>query len=390
MKRLMIFAAGILTFFTLFAQVPQGFNYQAVVRNDQGELLAQQQVSIRISLQDETGAVTHYSETHSVTTSLQGVVNFVVGGGTVQSGVFTDIPWGDGNIHMKVEVDPTGGSSYTTLGVSQLQSVPYALYAANGTPGPQGPQGEQGEDGQSAYEIWLGQGNTGTVEDFLASLTGAVGPQGDQGEDGQSAYEIWLGQGNTGTVEDFLASLKGTEGPQGPQGEQGEQGPAGPQGPEGPLVAGEEGQTLRHSGTTWEASSNIYNTGTNVGIGTTSPTEKLHVEGNIRAHSLMLDKQGTPDEEPLFVVRNSEGQTVFAVYEQGVRIYVDGDPADEDKGNRSGFAIGGLTGLKDSGEEYFRVSRGYTQVMFDDQAKGNRSGFAIGGLTGLKDDEKEY
>ncbi|HQG19870.1 MAG TPA: hypothetical protein PLO02_09585, partial [Tenuifilaceae bacterium] len=188
----------------------------------------------------------------------------------------------------------------------------------------------------------------------------------------------------------FLASLKGTEGPQGPQGEQGEQGPAGPQGPEGPLVAGEEGQTLRHSGTTWEASSNIYNTGTNVGIGTTSPTEKLHVEGNIRAHSLMLDKQGTPDEEPLFVVRNSEGQTVFAVYEQGVRIYVDGDPADEDKGNRSGFAIGGLTGLKDSGEEYFRVSRGYTQVMFDDQAKGNRSGFAIGGLTGLKDDEKEY
>nr|HPI70266.1 hypothetical protein [Tenuifilaceae bacterium] len=105
MKRLMIFAAGILTFFTLFAQVPQGFNYQAVVRNDQGELLAQQQVSIRISLQDETGAVTHYSETHSVTTSLQGVVNFVVGGGTVQSGVFTDIPWGDGNIHMKVEVD---------------------------------------------------------------------------------------------------------------------------------------------------------------------------------------------------------------------------------------------------------------------------------------------
>jgi len=116
------------------------------------------------------------------------------------------------------------------------------------------------------------------------------------------------------------------------------------------------------------------------------------VEGNIRAHGMMLDKQGTPDEEPLFIVRNSDGNTVFAVYEQGVRIYVDGDPADEEKGNRSGFAIGGLTGLKDTDEEYFRVSRGYTQVLFDGQDKGNRSGFFIGGLTGFKagEDEKDY
>ena len=98
------------------------------------------------------------------------------------------------------------------------------------------------------------------------------------------------------------------------------------------------------------------------------------------------------DDQALFEVHNSEGSTVFAVYEQGVRIYVDGDPADEEKGNRSGFAIGGLTGLKDTGEEYFRVSRGYTQVMFDDEGKGNRSGFAIGGLTGLKadDDSNDY
>ena len=84
--------------------------------------------------------------------------------------------------------------------------------------------------------------------------------------------------------------------------------------------------------------------------------------------------------------RNSDRKVVFGFMNR-VRIYVDGDPADEEKGNRSGFAIGGLTGLKDTGEEYFRVSRGYTQVMFDDEGKGNRSGFAIGGLTGLKDGE---
>jgi len=239
MKKTTITIIGVLLTLGVYAQAPQGFNYQAVVRNDQGAPLSGQQVSIRISLQDEAGVITHYSETHSVTTSPQGVVSFVVGSGTVQNGTFANIPWAEGNIYMKIEVDPTGGNGYTTLGVSQLQSVPYALHA------------------QTA-----------------------------------NRFEAIPGAGD----------------------------------------------------------------------------------------------------EALFEVRNSEGKVVFAVYEQGVRIYVDGDPGDEDKGNRSGFAIGGLTGFKDTGEEYFRVSRGYTQVLFDDEGKSNRSGFAIGGLTGLKggEDEKDY
>jgi hypothetical protein len=41
------------------------------------------------------------------------------------------------------------------------------------------------------------------------------------------------------------------------------------------------GQTLRYDGTAWVADSNLYNDGTNIGIGTTSPSEKLHVAGNI-------------------------------------------------------------------------------------------------------------
>ena len=67
---------------------------------------------------------------------------------------------------------------------------------------------------------------------------------------------------------------------------------------------------------------------------------------------------------------------------------------DEAKGNRSGFAIGGLTGFKAGEEEkdYLSVSRERTQVLFDDEAKGNRSGFAIGGLTGFKagEGDKDY
>ena len=48
------------------------------------------------------------------------------------------------------------------------------------------------------------------------------------------------------------------------------------------LPAGTSGQTLRHDGTGWVANSNIFNNGTNVGIGTTAPTQRLDVEGQIR------------------------------------------------------------------------------------------------------------
>ena len=67
-------------------------------------------------------------------------------------------------------------------------------------------------DGLSAFELWLENGNTGTIEDFLSSLSGEPGPQGEPGVDGEpgsSAYEIWLGLGNEGTEEDFIAALSG-------------------------------------------------------------------------------------------------------------------------------------------------------------------------------------
>ncbi len=49
----------------------------------------------------------------------------------------------------------------------------------------------------------------------------------------------------------------------------------------GGVGAGASGQTLRHDGTNWVANSVLYNNGTNVGIGVTSPSQKLAVEGNI-------------------------------------------------------------------------------------------------------------
>lgn len=50
--------------------------------------------------------------------------------------------------------------------------------------GPQGPPGELGATGDSAYQVWLSEGNVGTESEFLADLQGAQGIQGEQGEVG--------------------------------------------------------------------------------------------------------------------------------------------------------------------------------------------------------------
>ena len=81
--------------------------------------------------------------------------------------------------------------------------------------GKTGSNGIDGLNGESAYQHWLDAGNKGTVEEFLASL---VGKNGDAGINGLSAYQLWLDENNTGTVQDFLNSLKGSNGTNGVNG----------------------------------------------------------------------------------------------------------------------------------------------------------------------------
>lgn len=95
-------------------------------------------------------------------------------------------------------------------------------------------------------------------------------------------------------------------------------------------------------------------------------------------------------EEALFSVVNAKGDTVFAVYQEGVVINVgDGDA----KGNRGGFAVGGLSsGQKTEKPNYLHVSGDSVRVWVDTAAvKGNRGGFAVGGLSSTgKNIGKDY
>jgi hypothetical protein len=115
---------------TAFAQAPQSFRYQAVARDATGVILANKQVSFKISIVQGTvtGAIV-FSETHSKSTNSFGLVDLEVGKGTAPSGTFSTINWGNDVFFLKVELDPAGGASYQLMGTSQLVSVPYALYA---------------------------------------------------------------------------------------------------------------------------------------------------------------------------------------------------------------------------------------------------------------------
>jgi hypothetical protein len=115
---------------TLFSQSPGLLNYQAIVRDDEGNALNNQAVSLRVSiLQGSIYGSTVYSETHAMTTNPFGLVTLEIGNGTVLTGTFTAIDWSNGPYFMKVEMDPSGGNSYTDMGTSQILSVPYALYS---------------------------------------------------------------------------------------------------------------------------------------------------------------------------------------------------------------------------------------------------------------------
>jgi len=103
------------------SQAPQGFNYQAVVRDDAGNIVGDQIVGIKISImQGSVDGTVVYSETHSPTTNSFGLVTLEIGDGTVTFGNFTTIDWGSSTYFLKVELDATGGTTYTEMGTSQI------------------------------------------------------------------------------------------------------------------------------------------------------------------------------------------------------------------------------------------------------------------------------
>lgn len=130
MKKLFTFMVAVFLTATLWAQSPEKMSYQAVIRNSSEALVTNTTVGMQISiLQGSASGTAVYVETQSPTTNANGLISIKIGDGTVQSGDFTNIEWGNGPYFIKTETDPAGGTDYTITGTSQLLSVPYALHA---------------------------------------------------------------------------------------------------------------------------------------------------------------------------------------------------------------------------------------------------------------------
>jgi hypothetical protein len=120
MKKLFLSAFILLLKFSLSAQAPEYFNYQAVIRNPDGTPRPGELVSIQLELlNDPLEGSAVYMESHQVRTDVRGLVQLKVGDGTF----FNEIDWERGPYFLSISVDGVH------MGTSQLLSVPYALYA---------------------------------------------------------------------------------------------------------------------------------------------------------------------------------------------------------------------------------------------------------------------
>jgi hypothetical protein len=240
-KKLFIFISILLLMITnsfiIKAQVPQAFNYQAIARDAGGNLIMIHTIGVEFIIhQGSSIGTVVYSETQSTSTNQFGLFTLGIGQGIPVIGSFNTINWSTGNYWLEVAIDPTGGTSFTGMGTSQLLSVPYAIYAANaGTNGATGSTGTTGPTGSN--------GSNGD--------TGATGPSGINGSAGATGAT-----GNTGsTGQTGATSLLGT----------------------GTAI----GNTTYWDGSQWVLNSHtIYNNGTYIGIGAI-PTCNFQLKDNL-------------------------------------------------------------------------------------------------------------
>jgi hypothetical protein len=221
MKKLFNLLALAITFITS-AQAPQGFNYQATVRNSSGALIINQNVLFKfnIMLNSQT-SLPVYSETHQAPTDDLGQVNLTIGIGTPTAGTFTTINWGNGSYFLGIELNT--GSGYVAMGTTQLLSVPYALHAntATSTIGSAGGLTHYiGElfGGGIVVSVW--KDTQGVEHGLIASLTDLssgiqwttpafhqieIGPTAQSSGDGLANTNAIIAQAGAGT--DYAAGL---------------------------------------------------------------------------------------------------------------------------------------------------------------------------------------
>jgi len=135
---LSFFLIGIITHqgFAQTTQTNKGINFQGIARDNNGYILANKSINIRISIKADTlSSKIEYQEITPITTSVLGLFSIEVGAyqtnKIVAVGPFENINWSIAEKYIQLEIDTVGDLSFIYMGTNKINYVPYSFYADN-------------------------------------------------------------------------------------------------------------------------------------------------------------------------------------------------------------------------------------------------------------------
>ncbi len=388
-----------------YSQVPEQLNYQAVIKDGSGELVADKDVTIKISiLANSMDGDLLYSETYLVKTTKTGVVNIKIGSGTPEFGTFGSINWETGTKYLKTEIDIE--DIFVDVGTVQLVSVPYALFAKDVAD-----KNDADADSTNEIQNLNMNGNvlsiTNNPDAIQIDLAPYQGVNTDNQELNLSGTNLSITGGNnidvSSLVNDadadpanelqlmyisndtiFLENGGAIKLPP----DQIEDADSDPVNELQNLTL--TGDTLKisngndvvlpYDSSQWgNAGADLYYTKGKVGIGVINPNSKLEVKADA----------SFTETDTLFSVKDKNGNVVFAVFPDGAKVYVN----EGSKGSVGGFAVTGRNPTKAPlpEEEYLRVTPDSTRIwVTEDATKGRVGGFAVTGRNPTKGMSGDY
>ena len=119
-----------------FAQTNKGINFQGIARDNNGYILANKSINIRISIKsDSNSSKSEYQEITPITTNVLGLFTVVVGAYEVNKiitvGPFENINWSKAEKYLQIEIDTVGDLSFIYMGTQKINYVPFSFYADN-------------------------------------------------------------------------------------------------------------------------------------------------------------------------------------------------------------------------------------------------------------------
>ncbi|MGB3608061.1 hypothetical protein [Psychroserpens sp.] len=112
---------------SIMGYAQSGINYKALIKDDLGNVVANDLIIVQFDILEGTAQTAVYSEFHQVTTDDNGLIVLVIGEGTLFAGSpnYDTIDWGNDSHFLETSINI--GNGLITMGVTEFRTVPYAL-----------------------------------------------------------------------------------------------------------------------------------------------------------------------------------------------------------------------------------------------------------------------